>query len=122
MTGKQSQLRAPLIIDLAIIERELERTFLVRDLYPLVYRRDADRESVKLRDVIDAQVIVRANLDDLPRIGRRRAGGEMGRHGRDHEQNWEPLHLHQNFSRETIIRARKIDDSSTMDNRNRLRI
>lgn len=55
--------------DLAAVERELERTFRILGL-DLFVRRDWSRQRVKLRDVIDAQIIVRADFDDLPWDGR----------------------------------------------------
>src|ERR1019366_4093391 len=116
--GKTEPVARAIDIDLAAIEVELEQAFFVLepDLSP--EWRDSRRETVKLCDVIDAQIIVRADFDNLPGIGRLRSAGNASDRGGGRQPNsQEPLDLHQSHSGKVITRARKIDHTSTLDNR-----
>src|SRR5207245_6265018 len=70
----------------AAIERELERSVYVLETNYPAAQRDAGRETVKLCDVIDAQIIMTADFDDLPIIrGKHRSGSQSNRNGKQRE-------------------------------------
>ena len=60
----------------AAVELHLERAFAIVEQDVLVDRRDAGREPVKLRHVINCEIFAPADLDDLPVGSSQRAAGE----------------------------------------------
>ena len=66
MTGKQSQLRTPFTNGFAAVEGNLELIPAIVEDDGFAGGIDVADEAVELGNVIDGEIIARADLDDLP--------------------------------------------------------